>query len=83
MHDQQLYLSPTINLEICPSSLKITISLTVGASFIFLQSEVEKLLAWPGIEPAILDFDSQSVACDLSANLQKTLKILTWHPQIL
>jgi len=34
---------------------------------IFLQSGVEKLLAWLGIEPATLVFSSQPGAYDLSA----------------
>jgi len=49
-------------------SLQISITLTEGGLLIFLQSGVEKLLAWAaGIQPTTLDFSSQSGAFDLSA----------------
>jgi len=38
-----------------------------GTLLIFLQSRVEKLLAWLGIEPTPSDFGSQSGMFDLSA----------------
>jgi len=41
-------------------------SATDCALLIFLQSWVEKLLAWPGIEPTVLDFETQPAAYDLS-----------------
>jgi len=41
--------------------------MTEGAILIFLQSGIETLLGWPGIEPTTLDLSSLSGACDLSA----------------
>jgi len=41
-------------------SLQIAITLNESALLIFLQSGVEKLLTWPGIEPTTLDLGSQS-----------------------
>lgn len=45
-------------------SLQITITLTVGSFYIFLQSAVGKLLAWLRIGPTILYHSSQSVDFD-------------------
>jgi len=52
-------------MELCLWSLQTTITLAEGAVLIFLQSEVEKLLAWPSIEPTTLDLDAydQSAIC--------------------
>jgi len=36
-------------------SLQVTITLTEAALLIFLQSGIDKLLVWPGIEPTSLD----------------------------
>jgi len=62
--------------------MQITITLTESTLLIFLQSRVEKLLAWVvGIEPTTLDLSFQSGAYDLSATATPTcidfyLKIL-------
>jgi len=50
-----------------PESLQISITLAEGALLIFSQYGVEKLLAWPGIEPTPLDLSSQSGVYDLAA----------------
>jgi len=63
MPDQHLYQSPCHR----HTSLQIIITLTEDAYLIFLQSGVEKLLAWPKIEPIIINLLSQSGAYDLSA----------------
>jgi len=57
MPDQHLYKSLW--------SLQITFTLTEGALFIILQSSVEKLLAWLGIELTTLDLCSQASTYDL------------------
>jgi len=47
--------------------LQITITLTECALLIFLQSGVEKLIAWLGIERKTVELGSRSGAYDFSA----------------
>jgi len=61
-HDQHLYQSPAIGIEICQWSLQTIITLTECAKLTFLQSGDEQLQAWPKIKPVTLDLSSQSGA---------------------
>jgi len=50
MCDQHLYKSPATDIDILLWTLQRTITLTENALLNFLQTAVEKLLAWQGIE---------------------------------
>jgi len=52
-------------INLCHCRVQIIITLTGGALLIF---GIEKLLAWPGIEPTTLDLSLQLVFCDKSIN---------------
>jgi len=52
--------STIIKIDLCQWTLQITTTLTEDALLIFWQLGVEKMLAWPGIEPTTLNLSSQS-----------------------
>jgi len=64
-HNQHIFKSPTINIELCQCTFRVAIALT-ESTFVFLHYVLEKLQAWLGIGPITIDLIFLSGTYDLS-----------------